>query len=227
MCLVPEARWPGQRPRDCPSAAKTRPQGRVWDSRDFSPFGNAMRLTSERQETIFPAVSSLLRRSGPSHVARSVTQAVVDAVERVHSRRAMPNISQECFKTLPPALANSDPSTTILRIGRVLKIQAPPLYPEPYAVFNTATSAVRGFCGAAADARTVFTVPTNELTKWNHADCSASSTGDQRSLTGEARKSGRIELHRVPPELGVIPPAVSAARGLSYCTAHEAGGTCA
>lgn len=225
MRLVPELRWRAQCSLDCPSSPEARPQGRVWHPHDFRPLGNAPRLALKGQGAILPAVPCLLRRGGPSHVARSVALIVIDAVKRMAGRWPASNISQECIKTFGPALADGNPSASVIRIGAIRRVQTALLYPGPYDVFRTVARCGDGsFCSAAAGDRTVFTPAAGKITEGLFTDCSARSTGNQRALAWKTRGGGRIVLHRAPPVLGVIPPAAATARGLLHCTAHDMRG---
>lgn len=88
-----------------------------------------------RRLSVTAPVALLLRPCGPAAVARLVVAIVVDAVQRVISRRSPAHVGEERFVGDCPSLTDGDPSAAIVSVLFVAGTQATSAHASPRRVF--------------------------------------------------------------------------------------------
>lgn len=95
-----------------------------------------------RVNTVSTSIFLLLTTCGPMTIFRRVGTIVFFAIERVVIAWTKSHISQEVFKRIEPSLTHSNPSTTIVRIPRIFRIDTASFNIGPCPILRRVTHAV-------------------------------------------------------------------------------------
>src|SRR4249920_558292 len=77
----------------------------------------------------------LLPAGSPPHVARKISEIILDAVDAIAQTGRWSDIRIEGRKTVEPAVADGDTAASIFRIGRLVGVRAAVFHTRPNSVF--------------------------------------------------------------------------------------------
>lgn len=113
--------------------------------------------TASDRSGVVMAVLRLLVARGPAAIAGFIGTVVVDAIQRMHWRRAWPHIVQKRREIGQPALADRDPSAPVPGISGGKSVSAALFHGQPRAIFTAHGRAMFGDdCPVQAPAALMF-----------------------------------------------------------------------
>lgn len=109
---------------------------------EFSPFSNASCFSSDRNHTVVPGVSLLLRTGRPSAVRRGVRSSVSFPINGVVGRRSGPHVCEEVLERFTPTFADDDAAPAVKRKRCGSRVQASVFHAMPRSVLRRVVAPV-------------------------------------------------------------------------------------
>jgi len=128
-----------QRPFDTPASTNTMADNVIWQSSFLRPGGHRLGFVVKSQRMITALISSLFSIRSPLAISWLVITVVIHAFYRELIMRPWPHILQKILKPMlriKPAVADSDTSTAIIRISRMMRKKNATLHGIPSVVFS-------------------------------------------------------------------------------------------
>lgn len=142
---------------DRPSAkVESLANSRRIDSGSFRPFDYGHGFVAEGQVSVMPSIPALLLWSSPLAVVWFVIPVVVLAVKLESWLRNFPHISQEVFKTVSPAVADLDTTTSPILELLSSWIVASLFHSKPAAIFRRTGQTMRDLSASLRRTATMF-----------------------------------------------------------------------
>jgi len=129
--------WRFQGFLDRPFASiETHTNRRRFNIADFRPFRKCFRFTFVSQKSIASSISRVFLGRYPTAILRRVWSLIVNSINLMRIGGTSTHVSKEGFKTILPAIANGNTSTSIARIVKSIRIMATPFNSRPNSIFG-------------------------------------------------------------------------------------------
>jgi hypothetical protein len=138
----------GQRLLNAPAASEAQCERTERHVHAARPSSHCVSLTTELDDAGRGGIAGLFFWRGPSTVARLVIPVVVDAIDRVLTRRFRTHVSVEGREVIQPTVANPDSSAAVIGPLRGSRVQATALHRIPRSVFGRLLHPVRAMVRA-------------------------------------------------------------------------------
>jgi hypothetical protein len=116
--------------------AKSPPHNLLANSQFFCPLNARLGYSVIGNIHVISGVSSLLFTRGPSAIIGRIVTIIINSINRIFAGQSFPHIGIKVFKGVSPAITNSNTSSTITRIIRIIRIGTTIDKSSPYSIFG-------------------------------------------------------------------------------------------
>ncbi len=127
-------------------ACNTHMQSGFWDTKLSRPFGNGQVLAVICDAMICRLVISLFGLGRPAAIPWRVWAIVVNAIQAMIDRWSWSHIGKKVLKRCSPSFANSDSTSTVSRVGAIVRFVTANVRLSPGMILRTARQAMFSRC---------------------------------------------------------------------------------